>query len=172
MKTKHLMPVLLMVLMLVNGGWVHSSVVINSPGEKVLIQHLGQVLVATEQDILVSFEVTPFRREETDKDGNGLGRYDQLVVEAQVRVYGENTYSWTGSLEELDRKSIPYAIRPLVNPESGSSAVYIDIIIEASSYPVEWNQGLWTGFADKSWAESNDAGEYAAMIKTTVVYVP
>jgi hypothetical protein len=171
MKIKRLMLVLLMFLVLVNGGWVHSSDVVNSPGDKVTIQNLEQVLVVTEQSVLVSFEVSPFRREETDKDGNGLRRYDQLIAEAQIRVYGENTYLWTGSLEDLDGHSIPYVIKPLVNPESDLSAVYIDIILEASSYPIKWSQGWWSGFAEKSWAESNDAGEYTAMIKTTVVYV-
>jgi hypothetical protein len=172
MKTKHLLSILLIALMLAGGEWAYSSHVIESPGDMVVIQQLGQVLVMTEDYVMVTFEVVPFRREETDKDGNGLERFDQLIAEVEVRVYGQNMYVWSGSLEELNGKSTPVAISPLLNPDTGISAVYLDIIMEVSSYPIEWKQGLWTGMIDKSWDKSNDAGEYTATIRTTVVHMP
>mgnify|MGYP006962380505 CR=1 FL=1 len=151
---------------------MHSSNVINRPGDTITLERLGQVLVETEKSVWISFEVSPFRREETDKEGKGLGRYDQLIAEAKIRVYGENEYFWTGSLEELNAHSIPYPIKPLVSADTGTSAVYIDIVLEVSSHPVKWNRIGYSGFADKSWEGSNDAGEYTAEIKTTIVYVP
>lgn len=117
------------------------------------------LIIEANQDVQITFNTTGnFKREERDKSGAGLGRYDVLETTiVNLKIHGSNAFVWDGSMDNLDGLTTS-----VITPD-GNEEVWMDLNMNAVSDPINWG--------DSQWYESDDAGIYWSNVTMTVVAV-
>jgi len=121
---------------------------------------LDILIIEANENFQITFNTTgDLKREELDKTGSGLGRYDTLeTIILNLRVHGSNVFDWNGNMNNLDGLTTPTII-----PDANEK-IWMDINIQEGRPGPNYGK-------DNTWYESSDAGIYLSIITMTLVAI-
>jgi len=127
-------------------------------GSSSIFNHV--LIMEANQDIEITFSSGGnLKREELDKNGKGLGRYDELkTIIVKLKIYGSNAWEWNGKLINLDGVKT-FKITPDCNGK-----IWMNISIKAKRDSPGCGK-------DNTWYESADAGLYLTWIGMSIIAV-
>ena len=118
------------------------------------------LIIEANQDVQITFSTAGnLKREELDRTGSGLRRYDALeITMLNLRIRGNNVFERSGNINDFDG-----LITPTIIPD-GNEKIWMDISIQAERTGPNYGK-------DNVWWESDDAGLYLSSVTMTVVPV-
>jgi hypothetical protein len=134
--------------------------VIAGPGESTGAESSKTLLAESNQEVEIVFSTDgDLKREELDKKGNGLGRFDEIKdTQLTIKVWGDTDFKWSGSLEELD------GLKTTTIMPDGHNKIWWDLKAQVGTETFKWS-------GKQEWNDSLDAGIYTSAITITVVPV-